>query len=115
MSLAKKLNLKDGMAIRVVSRPVGVDLDDVESTALRSCPNVLVFVRTAKDVDARVATLTASAAAGGLTWVAYPKAGLLETDLNRDILRRHLEPIGVKPVRQVAIDAVWSAMRTRRS
>jgi hypothetical protein len=45
--------------------------------------------------------------------VAYPKAGHLGTDLNRDRLRDVLLALGVQPVRQVAIDGVWSALRVR--
>ena len=44
---------------------------------------------------------------------AHPKAGQLGTDLNRDILARSLTDRGVQPVRQVAIDEVWSALRLR--
>lgn len=46
---------------------------------------------------------------------AYPKAGQLGTDLNRDILGGALAGEGVQPVRQVAIDEVWSALRFRPS
>ncbi len=48
-----------------------------------------------------------------LTWVAYPKSGQLGTDLNRDSLAAILTEGGVRPVRQVAIDDVWSALRFR--
>ena len=39
------------------------------------------------------------------------KAGQLGTDLNRDILAAALAGQGVQPVRQVAIDETWSALR----
>ena len=48
-----------------------------------------------------------------LAWIAYPKAGKLGTDLNRDLLSAALAGEGVQPVRQVAIDEVWSALRFR--
>ena len=48
-----------------------------------------------------------------LAWIAYPKAGKLGTDLNRDILSAALAVEGVQPVRQIAIDEVWSALRFR--
>ena len=47
------------------------------------------------------------ASADRLASLAYPKARQLGTDLDRDFLRGHL------PVRQVALDDVWSAMRFR--
>ncbi|WP_224246101.1 hypothetical protein [Hyalangium gracile] len=45
--------------------------------------------------------------------MAYPKAGQLGTDLNRDVLWKHLLKEGIQGVRQVALDPVWSAMRFR--
>jgi hypothetical protein len=48
-----------------------------------------------------------------LTWVAYPKSGQLGTDLNRDSLAALLIAGGIQPVRQIAVDEVWSALRFR--
>ena len=45
--------------------------------------------------------------------VAYPKGGQLGTDLNRDSLAATLKTHGIQPVRQVALDDVWSALRFR--
>ncbi|GFJ88613.1 hypothetical protein [Phytohabitans rumicis] len=62
--------------------------------------------------QATAATLDA-ARADRLAWIAYPKAGQLGTDLNRDRLAATLAGRGVRPVRQVSIDPVWSALRFR--
>lgn len=52
-----------------------------------------------------------SLAAPEALWVAYPKGN--RTDINRDtvwpILARH----GLRPIAQVAVDEVWSALRFR--
>ena len=45
--------------------------------------------------------------------MAYPKAGQLGTDLNRDRLHVHMRERGLKTVRQVSLDDTWSAMRLR--
>ncbi len=113
MSLAKKLNLKDGMKLQVIGQPDGVPLDDVVTTASATAEGVLAFTRTLADVDARCGPVVAAAKQDRLAWVAYPKAGQLGTDLNRDILWQHLQAQGIQGVRQVAIDGVWSAMRFR--
>jgi phage-related baseplate assembly protein len=113
MSLAKKLNLKDGMQLRVIGRPEGVSLDDVDTTPSPLADGVLAFVRTLAEVDATCGPVLEAARADRLAWVAYPKAGQLGTDLNRDKLWAHLQARGVDGVRQVAIDEVWSAMRFR--
>ena len=44
-------------------------------------------------------------------WVAYPKAN--RADLNRDTLWPVLGEYGMRPVSQVAVDEVWSALRFR--
>jgi hypothetical protein len=113
MSLAKKLNLKDGMKVRVVGKPAGIDLDDVTVTTSARAEALLVFVKTLAEVDAKCAPLIEAAKEDRIAWAAYPKAGQLGTDLNREVLRKHLEKQGIEGVRQVAIDAVWSAMRFR--
>jgi len=112
MSLAKKLNLKDGTKLKIVGKPAGVELDDVVTTAGKA-DAVLVFVRTLADVDAKCAPVLAAARADRIAWIAYPKAGQLKTDLNRDILWRHLSEQGIHGIRQIALDDVWSAMRFR--
>lgn len=113
MSLAKKLNLKDGMKVRVIGKPADVDLDDVVATASTKAEAILVFVKTLAEVDAKGAPLIEAAKEDRIAWAAYPKAGQLGTDLNRDVLWKHLEKQGIQGVRQVALDAVWSAMRFR--
>jgi hypothetical protein len=113
MSLAKKLNLAGEMKLQVIAKPAGVDLDDVEVTRSPNAGGVLVFVKTLREVDAKCGAAIAAAKRDALAWIAYPKAGQLDTDLNRDVLWKHLANHGVQGVRQIAIDEVWSAMRFR--
>jgi len=110
MSLARKLNLKDGRA-RVLGRPAGVALGDVQEDA--GAQAVLAFVARLADVDTLAAEAIAAAREDRVAWIAYPKARQLGTDLDRDILWRHVRRHGVDAVRQVAVDAVWSAIRFR--
>jgi hypothetical protein len=44
-------------------------------------------------------------------WVAYPKAN--RTDINRDTVWPILGEHGLRPIGQVAVDDVWSALRFR--
>ena len=46
-----------------------------------------------------------------ILWVAYPKAN--RADINRDSLWPIVGEYGLRPVAQVAVDAVWSALRFR--
>jgi hypothetical protein len=113
MSLAKKLNLKAGTKLRVLGRPKDVDLDDVEVTSLANVKDVLVFVTRTADLDRLAGPMIEAARADRIAWAAYPKAGQLETDLNRDLLAKEMQKRGAQPVRQIAIDEVWSALRFR--
>jgi hypothetical protein len=113
MSLAKKLNLKAGTKLRVMGKPKEVDLGDVEVTSLANVRDVLVFVTRIADIDRVAGPMLEAARADRIAWAAYPKAGQLGTDLNRDILAKELQKRGAEPVRQVAIDEVWSALRFR--
>ena len=50
----------------------------------------------------------------GLLWISYPKrSSKVPTDLTRDVLWKLTKGTGLRPVTQVSIDAVWSAMRFR--
>ena len=48
MSLARRLNLGDGMKLRVIGKPKDVDLGDVEVTTSAKADAVLVFVKPLK-------------------------------------------------------------------
>lgn len=112
MSIASKLQLKGSATVRVVNQPDGVELD-VPTTTSEPSDAVLVFVKNKAELAQHEGQLIEAARVDRLAWIAYPKAGQLNTDLNRDILWKLLEGRGVKPVRQVALDEVWSALRFR--
>jgi hypothetical protein len=114
MDLAAKLQLKPGQQLTVIGAPASVQemLADRAAATGAAGNAVLVFVRVAQDLDTATTAVDA-ALADGLAWVAYPKAGALGTDLNRDSLAAQLRERGIRPVRQVAIDETWSALRFR--
>lgn len=74
---------------------------------------VVAFARNADDLQTVAGPALEAARQDRLAWIAYPKAGKLGTDLNRDVLARLLTGQGVQPVRQIAIDETWSALRFR--
>jgi hypothetical protein len=108
MDLTGKLQLKPGSGIDVVGAPTDLDLE-----LPAGGDGLLVFASDSGELADAAARLVESAAGDALTWVAYPKAGKLGTDLNRDIVRETLEPRGARTVRQIAIDETWSALRLR--
>jgi hypothetical protein len=112
-SLAKKLNLKDGMPIRVAGKPANVDLDDVKVTTSATAEAAIAFVRKSSEIRTKGAAVLKAAKRDQIAWIAYPRGRQLGTDLNRDILWKHMKRFGVTAVRLVSIDNVWAAMRFR--
>jgi len=74
---------------------------------------VIAFAVKSTSLDSTAAPAITAAREDRLAWIVYPKAGKLGTDLNRDILARLAQQRGAQPVRQVAIDETWSAIRFR--
>ena len=116
VALASKLQIKSGQRVVVEGLPQGVDLG-LDQGQLQhdaaSADAVILFVASAAELGQRAERVVQAAKRDALAWVAYPKAGQLGTDLNRDSLAQLMIQRGVQPVRQVAIDEVWSALRFR--
>lgn len=106
--LAGKLQIKD-RGIEVLNAPDDVVLDLPPGSGA----GVLLFVRNRAELHERAESALEAARADRLAWIAYPKGGQLGTDLNRDTLWEALAGRGVRPVRQIAIDDTWSALRFR--
>jgi hypothetical protein len=116
VELAAKLQIKPGTTVAVVAAPAdGPDLSALGALAgdPRVAGAVLAFALTTADVAATAGPAVDAARDDRLAWIAYPKAGQLGTDLNRDSLARLVSGLGVRPVRQVALDDTWSALRFR--
>lgn len=121
--LFKKLNLKDIDEIVVLNAPAsfapelralrGVDVHK-SVRATRFC---LAFVQTSANV-ARVTKEVVAHCSGDLVlWFAYPKKSSKKysSELSRDESWRAVGAAGFEPVRMVAIDEDWSALRFRRA
>jgi hypothetical protein len=115
MSLSEKLQIKEGQSVSVLYAPTGMQIDLPEKTRKPSnaaaADVVIVFATNRSELGKRADPFVKAARRDALAWIAYPKAGQLDTDLNRDSLWQLLESRGIRPVRQVAIDDVWSALR----
>ncbi|MGO9956291.1 MAG: hypothetical protein ACLP50_09985 [Solirubrobacteraceae bacterium] len=117
MSVAAKLQLKPGSTITALGVPETVELELTEHAHATAEPAnadaVIAFaIDSAAFVTVAAPAITA-AREDRLAWIAYPKAGKLGTDLNRDILARLAQERGIRPVRQIAINETWSALRFR--
>jgi hypothetical protein len=118
-SLAKKLQIKSGKLI-VLNAPKGYadrvaeELPDltVSTRAAGQAEAVLLFVNSLAEVAELAPKAIKAVKPSGMLWMAYAKgSSKLKTDVNRDKLWAAVQPIGWQPVRQIALDEVWSAMR----
>ena len=120
MDVADKLQIKAEQRTRVLRLPPGMDLGlnlgVTEADGGDSPDVVILFVTESADLSSDDAgALVGAAGRDAVAWVAYPKAGQLGTDLNRDSLAAAFSARGLRPVRQISIDTVWSALRFRPS
>jgi hypothetical protein len=115
-SVAEKLLIKpdttlwssdDARLELVEPLPAGVRRVDAPEQATTA----LVFADDAASLRDLLATHQERLARPDILWVAYPKGN--RADINRDSLWPILSELGLRPVTQVSIDQVWSALRFR--
>jgi hypothetical protein len=122
----KKLNFKDQVAVHLVNAPESF-LDEAKqmeglTKTVKSLPKsgkvhfVVGFCTQQQQVDALAEKVSGLLEGDGIFWIAYPKgtSKKYKCDFNRDTGWQKLGELGFEPVRQVAIDEDWSALRFRR-
>jgi len=120
-----KLNLGGRREILVVNAPktFAAELEALQRvriqkriTAVKELTFALAFVMKQADLDALSAAIAAKSTGDAILWFAYPKgtSKRYTCDFNRDKGWDVLRASGFDCVRQVAIDADWSALRFRR-
>jgi hypothetical protein len=118
-TLAQKLQIKSGKLI-VINAPKGYanhlaqELKDltVSTRAAGKAEAVLLFVNSLAETEKLTPKAGQLVKPGGMLWIAYPKgSSKVKTDVNRDKLWPVVESLGWRPVRQIALDDVWSALR----
>lgn len=120
--LAKKLRLDDARRVLVWNAPEGYlsllgelpdEIELLEEPA-GSFDFAHLFAADRAELEEYVDRLLDAVEYDAILWVSYPKGGSgIKTDLNRDRLWAVMLDRGVRPVTQVSIDDVWSAMRFR--
>ncbi len=125
-ALFKKLNFKEQRKVLFAAAPdsmaeaiawmrsrAEVLLDD--TTAI-DCDFAMGFATTQAGLDALSQQLAAAVPGDGIIWICYPKGSSkkYKCEFNRDTGWTVLGALGFEPVRQVAVDDDWSALRFRR-
>jgi hypothetical protein len=124
--LFKKLNLGTCDTMLVVNSPESFEaelsqLDGVtvlrKTTPRLKTPFAIGFAATQAECDLVSSTIAEATEGDSIVWIAYPKGSSkkYKCDFNRDTGWSVLGDAGFEPVRQVAIDEDWSALRFRRT
>lgn len=121
----KKLNLKDQKEVLVINAPESFEpelaaLDRVDIwrglEGMQRISFSLAFVTRQDEVNALARAIAGKVEGDAVVWFAYPKGSSKKytCEFNRDTGWAVLGELGFEAVRQVAIDADWSALRFRR-
>ncbi len=121
----EKLNLKDQAQIVVLNAPQSFEPELAALRGVQAVRNLkdvketdfaLAFVTTQKEVDTLGKMVAQKAKGDAVVWFAYPKgtSKKYKSEINRDHGWKVLGEAGFEPVRMVAIDEDWTAVRLRR-
>jgi hypothetical protein len=122
-ALFRKLNLGERKVIHVLNAPASFESElaalrgvTVRRSVTGSSEFALAFVITEAQRDAASSKLARACAGDALLWMVYPKltSRKYHCEFNRDSGWTVLRRTGFAPVRMVAVDADWSALRFRR-
>ncbi len=123
----KKMNYKDQKVLHILNAPEGFQptLEEMRQgaevkTRLGKTGSVsffLAFVTKLAEVENLSRAVAPLLEPGGLLWFAYPKgtSKKYKCEFNRDNGWKVLGDLGFEPVRMVAIDEDWSALRFRKA
>ena len=116
--LAKKLGIKEGHRLAVLSAPEGFTIPDlpidVEArTTVRGVSDVILSFHTSRaDLAKRLPTLMRALHVDGGLWISWPKkASGMPTDITEDVVREVALPSGLVDVKVCAVDDTWSGLR----
>ena len=122
--LFKKLNLGTHAVIHVLNAPESFEHEltllkgvSVRRSVSGSITFAMAFVITQAELDAASRKLIAGGAGDSVLWMVYPKRASRKyrCEFSRDSGWQVLAAAGFEPVRMVAVDEDWSALRFRRA
>ncbi len=121
--LFQKLNLGTVKVIHVLGAPESFEAELAALIDVQVLPTAegeirfgMAFVKTLAEVEQASQSLTPNAVEDAVLWLVYPKGSSKKyrCEFNRDTGWSALGQAGFEPVRQVAVDEDWSALRFRR-
>lgn len=121
--LFNKLNLGTARLIHVLDAPASFEAEvgglqgvEIRREVSGEVAFALAFVRTLAEVEHAAQQLTGHGVDDPILWMAYPKTSSkrYRCEFTRDTGWAALGAAGYEPVRMVAIDEDWSALRFRK-
>lgn len=124
--LLKKLNFKQPQEVLIMNAPQEFESEltafkqhcrvQTDSNNCTEIEFVLTFIKNEKEINAITPLLAKKLKGDGIVWFAYPKKTFKNycSEINRDRGWEILENHDFEAVRQVAIDADWSALWFRK-
>jgi hypothetical protein len=125
-ALLKKLNLKTQQKLVVFNAPqnldvlwdeLGVDVRILKEDLSEAVAFCLIFCTKLDEVEKYATALDNILTPDALFWFCYPKGSSkkYKCEFNRDNGWQVLGKLGYEPVRMVAVDADWSALRFKKA
>jgi hypothetical protein len=120
-SVATRLALRPGHTLHLINQPArylkilgplppGARVAECEDLP---ADRVQVFVSSKVDLDQMLPVALNATKPTGALWVSYPTIASGKSDLSRQIVHDAIRLQGWKPVAQISVDRVWSAIRAR--
>nr|WP_315157834.1 hypothetical protein [uncultured Flavobacterium sp.] len=125
--LFKKLNFKNHKAILVLNGPASFVSEKevmasetifyINESEIDSIDFLMVFVTKLQEIETAITTLFPKISGDAIVWFCYPKGSSkkYKCEFNRDNGWAVLGSFGFEPVRMVAVDEDWSALRFRKT
>lgn len=121
--LFKKLNFKSHQNIVAINSPESFEIELSQMASISKIYKkvietdfAMIFATKQTDVDRNVIEIFPKLIGDAVLWICYPKgtSKKYKCEFNRDSGWEILGTLGMEPVRQVAIDEDWSALRFRK-
>jgi len=123
-SIAQRMFIKSGHTLVLLNAPPGYietigeipEAVKILNTLVSGADIIQFFTKSRSDLEKNFNPLINALKDDGSLWISYPKGtSKVETDINRDIIWKIGEGVGLKPVAMISIDSVWAAFRLKKA
>jgi hypothetical protein len=118
--LYQKLGIKPGIRLRTVQAPddylalLGMD---ISSQVVKSggADWIHLFAKNRQELENHLPALIAASLPGGCIWISwYKQSAKIPTDLNENLIREIVLPLGWVDIKVCAVSEIWSGLKIVR-